>query len=92
MNEQARYDITFTGRVQGVNFRWTACRVAQRFNVAGWVRNEPDGTVRCLVEGEERELDAFVRAVQDAMSGYIKDTRISEATAEGNLDDFGIRY
>ncbi len=87
-----RYDVTFAGRVQGVNFRWTTCRVAQRFDVAGWVRNERDGSVRCVAEGDPAELDAFVKAVQQAMAGYIKETRVSRAAAQGDLDGFGIRY
>lgn len=86
-----RYDITFTGRVQGVSFRWTTCRVAERFNVAGWVRNEPDGSVRCVVEGQETELDAFVGAVQDAMAGHVSDTMIRRGAARGEVEGFGIR-
>ncbi len=85
------YDITFTGRVQGVSFRWTACRVAERFEVAGWVRNEPDGTVRCVAEGEQAQLDAFVEAVQEAMAGNITDTRTTRGEARGDLAGFGIR-
>ncbi len=57
---KTRYDVTFWGRVQGVNFRWTTCRVAARFNVTGWVRNERDGSVRCVAEGEPGEVEAFV--------------------------------
>jgi len=87
----ARYDITFTGRVQGVGFRWTTCRVAQRFGVSGWVRNESDGAVRCVAEGETGDLDAFVKDVQDAMDGYIKDTRITRTSAHGDLNGFRIR-
>ncbi len=86
-----RYDITFTGRVQGVSFRWTTCRVAERFKVAGWVRNQRDGTVRCVVEGEAAELDAFVGAVQDAMAGHVGDTRSARGPARGELEGFGIR-
>ena len=89
---QSRYDITFTGRVQGVNFRWTTCQVAGRYDVTGWVRNEPDGTVRCVAEGEPGEIDAFVKAVEEAMSGYVKDTRVATADAVGDLEGFGIRY
>lgn len=86
-----RYDVTFTGRVQGVGFRFAACRVAERFDLAGWVRNEPDGSVRCVVEGEPSELDAFVAAVQEDMSGYVRDTRVTEAPAAGDLRGFGVR-
>ncbi len=89
---KTRYDVTFTGRVQGVNFRWTTCRVAAKFKVTGWVRNEPDGSVRCVAEGEPPELEAFVAAVQDAMSGFIRDTKVEEAAASGDLEGFGVRY
>ncbi len=86
-----RYDVTFTGRVQGVNFRWTACRVAERFAVAGWVRNELDGSVRCVAEGEAAELDRFIQSVKEAMAGNIRDTRISRAPAQGDLEGFRVR-
>ncbi len=85
------YDITFMGRVQGVGFRWTACRIAERFEIAGWVRNEADGTVRCVAQGEVSELDAFVEAVQEAMAGNITDTRTSHRAARGDLDGFTIQ-
>ena len=87
-----RYDVTFTGRVQGVNFRWTTCRVAGRFTVTGWVRNQPDGSVRCVAEGEPQELDAFLRAVREAMSGNIRDTRVRPAPAQGDLNGFTIHH
>ena len=88
---QSRYDITFTGRVQGVNFRWTTCNVARGFEVAGWVRNEPDGSVRCVAEGETVVLAAFVAAVQEAMSGFIRETAIDQSAAKGDLVGFLIR-
>jgi len=85
------YDITFMGRVQGVGFRWTARRIAARLKIAGWVRNEADGTVRCVVQGEVSELDAFVEAVQEAMAGNITDTRTSQSEGRGDLDGFTIQ-
>lgn len=88
----SRYDITFTGRVQGVNFRWTTSRIAQRCSVAGWVRNEPDGSVRCMAEGEPQALDAFVQAVEDAMAVYIDQTKITTTAAAGDLHGFTVRY
>lgn len=86
----ARYTITFTGRVQGVNFRWTTCRIAEGFDVAGWVRNEPDGSVRCVVEGDPAELERFVEAVQAAMAGYVRGTDVTQATATGEFEGFRV--
>ena len=88
----SRYDILCTGCVQGVFFRATARDVASGFAVTGWVRNEPDGSVRCVAEGEERELDAFVAAVQRSKRDNIADTRIDKRPATGEFDGFDIRF
>jgi acylphosphatase len=49
------------GRVQGVFFRHSMCREAQRLAVAGWVRNRSDGTVEAVVHGESADVDIIVR-------------------------------
>jgi acylphosphatase len=49
-----------TGRVQGVNYRASARREAQLLGLAGWVRNEPDGSVLIDAEGDPAALEAFL--------------------------------
>lgn len=49
------------GRVQGVYFRDSMRREAQRLGVSGWVRNRGDGTVEAAVQGESAAVDALVR-------------------------------
>ena len=46
----------YSGRVQGVGFRFTAQHVAEGFAVAGFVRNQPDGTVEVLAEGPAEQM------------------------------------
>ena len=87
-----RYTITFTGRVQGVGFRATTISVAEGFNVTGWVRNQRDGSVLCIAEGERAELDRFVNAVKSAMEGCVDETNIQESPATGEFDGFGVRH
>lgn len=87
-----RSTFTFTGHVQGVGFRYTAQRLATRQNVTGWVRNESDGSVRCVVEGEPDEVDRFLTAVQNAFAGCIRDTSIGRGPASGEFDCFSIRF
>lgn len=48
------------GRVQGVGFRAFALREARRLGLRGWVRNEPDGTVTTLAEGEDRAVESYL--------------------------------
>ena len=87
-----RYDITFTGQVQGVGFRYATVNVAQGYDVSGWVRNEADGSVRCIAEGLQSELDRFVAAVRQAMQGNIKDVSITQGSPTGEFNGFAVRH
>jgi acylphosphatase len=62
----------FTGRVQGVGFRYTALQVAREFEVAGFVTNLPDGRVHLEAEGSPDQVGAFIAAVQDRMHGHVR--------------------
>jgi acylphosphatase len=53
-------DVRITGVVQGVSFRYYARQEADRLGVTGWVRNEPDGSVRGHFEGPPDAVDALV--------------------------------
>ena len=52
--------IQVSGRVQGVMFRDSCRREAERLGVAGWVRNEPDGSVALLAVGASDAVDDLV--------------------------------
>jgi acylphosphatase len=53
-------DVRITGLVQGVSFRAYARQQAQRLGVAGWVGNEPDGSVTGHFEGTDEAVEALV--------------------------------
>ena len=57
-------NITITGRVQGVGFRASTCRKAKKIGVAGFVRNEADGSVYIEAEGTEQELNKLLQWLQ----------------------------
>jgi acylphosphatase len=82
----------YSGDVQGVGFRYTACHVAQRYDVAGYVRNLPDGRVECVVEGEAGEIGAFLGELAQRMRGYIRDQTQQVSTFTGTYAGFGVRY
>lgn len=48
------------GQVQGVGFRWSCMHRAEALGLAGWVRNRPDGTVECWLEGPDAEVGAML--------------------------------
>lgn len=67
-------DVWFSGRVQGVGFRLQTLRVARGYEIAGTVRNLADGRVLLHAEGSEREVAAFIEAVEMEMKAFIKET------------------
>ena len=89
---QRRLAAFFAGRVQGVGFRYTTCRVAGRFAVTGFVKNLPDGRVELVAEGDREELDRFLAAVQQEMAGYVTDTQTADAAATGEFREFGVAW
>lgn len=62
----------FTGRVQGVGFRYSALQVAREFDVSGYVTNLPDGRVQLEVEGAPDQVAAFIAAIEERMHGYVR--------------------
>ena len=84
--------VRFTGRVQGVGFRFTACRAAGGYDVTGHVRNCPDGSVECVVEGPADQIDAFLADLTMRMDGYVRDVGQQTAPATGQFSSFTVRF
>jgi acylphosphatase len=87
-----RLDATVHGRVQGVGFRYYVIRQAARFDLTGWVANEPDGSVRCVAEGPRAALDALLEALEQGPAGAFVD-RVSTGwgPATGGFSSFDVR-
>jgi acylphosphatase len=80
-----RLTVHYSGRVQGVGFRYTARTVATGFDISGIIRNLSDGRVELVAEGQSAELDAFRTAILEAgLAGFIRDEQVgwTEATNE----------
>lgn len=79
------------GHVQGVFFRDTTMRRAVERGVAGWVRNNPDGTVEAVFEGDPDAVEAMVRFAHEGPRGAIVErVEVIEEEPEG-LTRFGVR-
>jgi acylphosphatase len=59
--ELVRKHVVAHGRVQGVWFRESARRQAERHGVSGWVRNRADGTVEAELEGDAEGVELVTR-------------------------------
>lgn len=58
--KKQRKKYIFSGRVQGVGFRWRARQIAGGLGLTGWVKNLWDGTVEMEVQGEPREIQRLL--------------------------------
>jgi acylphosphatase len=85
-----RRRIIVHGRVQGVFFRDSTRQRAQSRGVAGWVRNNPDGTVEAAFEGEREDVESMVRFCEQGPRGaVVARTELFEEEPEG-LDGFAV--
>lgn len=91
MSEVHHVTVFFTGRVQGVGFRYQTLQVAKGFEVSGFVMNLPDGRVQLEAEGMAGEVRDFVVAVQERMEGYIRKVEKTETKRAATFQGFSIR-
>ena len=83
----------FTGRVQGVGFRFTVCRIAERVSVTGFVRNLSNGEVEVVAEGTEPDLSDFIYDIRNSqLKRYIVQDHVTWKTATGEFDRFGVSF
>lgn len=60
----------FTGRVQGVGFRYKVCYAARHHGMTGFARNEYDGSVTVELQGTREQIDNVIRLLQ--LDSYIR--------------------
>ena len=82
--------VVYHGRVQGVGFRATVRDAARSFRVAGWVRNEDDGTVTLTAQGDEFEVQGLLEEIQRRMGRFISATDRLPCAVDDQLGTQGI--
>ena len=82
--------LRFSGRVQGVGFRYTVRQIASGYAITGTVRNVSDGSVECIAEGTRKEIKAFLADILTEMARYIHDHSCQYAPATSQYTGFGI--
>lgn len=85
--------VFYTGRVQGVGFRYSVKQIAASYEVTGWVRNLDDGRVELQASGAADEVDAFLEAIAKShLAAHIKEVAAEEAPPPaGRFTGFEIR-
>ena len=87
-----RRHVFYSGRVQGVGFRYTAQRIAQGFVGTGWVRNLPDERVEMMVEGSADEAQAFLNRLAESMADNIQSVQQHDEGETGEFSSFEILH
>lgn len=85
-----REEVHYTGRVQGVGFRYATLQVAKEFEVTGEVKNLSDGRVLLVAEGRASEVEAFRAEVEDRLSPFIREVDVKKETCESSYHGFEI--
>ncbi len=87
------FRLNIHGRVQGVGFRYSTLREAQRYGLTGWVRNEADGTVSVYCAGPEDRLNRFVSWCRRGPSmAHVTDVELQELPYRGRYSQFSVAF
>ena len=84
--------VHYTGRVQGVGFRATCKAISLAHDVAGTVKNLPDGRVELVAEGQADAVDAFLMSIDGKLGMFIHDRHAEESETTGGLEGFKIMH
>lgn len=77
-DEMRRYDIIFSGIVQGVGFRYEVWTLAQKLQLTGYVENLPDETVHAEIQGPKNKIMYLIECLKQVPRIQIENVEIEE--------------
>ena len=84
-------NMTISGKVQGVGFRYFVLRQAQELSINGWVSNKSNGDVEALAQGEKADLEQFIAKVKEGPSfSSVDDVILNWEDGQENYTSFEI--
>lgn len=92
MEEMVRYRMVFTGRVQGVGFRYKAQATANMYRLTGYVKNDYDGSVVMEIQGKTAEIYQFLQTLNHDRFIDIYDMTKEVLPVEDGERSFRITY
>ncbi len=93
MENKARAHIFVSGRVQGVRFRESTCKKAQKLGVFGWVKNLADGRVEIVSEGDKENVQKLANwAKNGPIFAKVNNIEVFWEEDRGESSSFEIKY
>ena len=87
-----RVILTVSGDVQGVSYRYFAKTEAQKLGLTGWARNEVDGTVGLVLEGDDQAVEDFIKwARTGSPMAEVEHVEVEEGKYTGEFDKFEVK-
>lgn len=84
--------VYYSGRVQGVGFRYTVHEIVRLNPVDGYVRNLPDGRVELVAQGTPAQVEGVLQAISDRFRGNIEGVDRQELSNAEAVRGFSIRH
>ena len=83
-----------TGLVQGVGFRWTTQMIAQELGITGTVKNNTDGSVSIVAQGEELPLEHFIKKIKasPSVAGHVDHVDLNTISNAEKFTRFSVVY
>jgi acylphosphatase len=90
--DQERAHVRISGQVQGVFFRDSTSQKARELNLAGWVKNLPDGRVEAIFEGSSESVKEILRWCEEGpQHASVENVDADIEDAGGDLSGFEVR-
>lgn len=92
-NKQLKaYNITVTGKVQRVGYRRYILDLAQKLNLKGHIKNQPDGSVQIFIQGPKGKIEKFIEELKQPPLGKVEVIQLKEVDVNPNIKIFKIIY
>ncbi len=84
-------ELRVSGMVQGVGYRYFCYRKANDLGITGWVKNQPDGSVLVLAEGDRSAIEVFIVELKIGPSASsVSDVNVEWRSFSGETSEFKI--
>ena len=87
----SRIQVTYSGKVQGVGFRWKVLQISKKYVISGYIKNLNNGKVELLVEGTDSQVGKMVDEVDTELKNYWFSQECENKFGDAHFSEFSIQ-